>query len=147
MWYDPLSPKWKENYLSTHLSTATNIFNFCQVQSYFYSFLSLLQIKKTFWWCKAKWQPYMDSVKTSKNQDMSTNVVMPYQNDSRLYFFIFENSMMDSLTTESTKKLFNQKWKPHLCLFINLHHSIFIYRYHFFVPRYFNIMLSLPRDF
>lgn len=45
----------------------------------------------------------------SKNQDMSTNVVMPYQNDSRLYFLIFENSMMDSLTTESTKKLFNQK--------------------------------------
>lgn len=52
----------------------------------------------------------------SKNQDMSTNVVMPYQNDSRLYLLIFENSMMDSLTTESTKKLFNQKWKPHLCL-------------------------------
>lgn len=45
----------------------------------------------------------------SKNQDMSTNVVMPYQNDSRLYFLISENSMMDSLTTESTKKLFNQK--------------------------------------
>lgn len=83
----------------------------------------------------------------SKNQDISTNVVMPYQNDSRLYFLISENSMMDSLTTESTKKLFNQKWKPHLWLFINLHHSIFIYRYHFFVPRYFNIMLSLPHDF
>lgn len=47
--------------------------------------------------------------KNSKNQDMSTNVVMPYQNDSRLYFLISENSMMDSLTTESTKKLFNQK--------------------------------------
>lgn len=45
----------------------------------------------------------------SKNQDMSTNVVMPYQYDSRLYFLIFENAMMDSLTTESTKKLFNQK--------------------------------------
>lgn len=30
----------------------------------------------------------------SKNQDMSTNVVMPYQNDSQLYFLIFENSMM-----------------------------------------------------
>lgn len=69
--------------------------------------------------------------------------MMPYLNDSRLYFLIFENCL-------TTKKLFNQKWKPHLfrvpSLFINLHHSLFIYRYHFFVPRYFNIMLSLPRD-
>lgn len=40
----------------------------------------------------------------SKNQDMSTNVMMPYLNDSRLYFLIFENCL-------TTKKVVQPEMK------------------------------------